>query len=210
MVGRRTIRFAAVGGALNRTAAKLPSVNRSSNHVSGVRPSRRNATGETTVFQLKFLVAFGMGAAVGVALFVGLAGKGSTPSPALGEIPTEREGLLVLKWVLENHKDARDLRFAKWFPPTTVPDNPITHEPSVLVRAFLENPKEPGSFEDYYFYVKDEQVLGGVSPHLLEPGRPVALARRLPRPPSDAAGFAPDVAAGFPTAPVHAPKVAIE
>jgi hypothetical protein len=139
---------------------------------------------ETTVFKLKFLLPFVAGLAAGLAAFAGLSGKGHTSPPALGVIPTEREALLVLKWILENHKDARDLKFTRWFPPTPVEDNPITHEPSLAIRAILENHNDPDGFEDYLFYVKDDQVLGGVPPAATRENPILARLRRLPQPPT--------------------------
>jgi hypothetical protein len=115
-------------------------------------------------------MAFLAGAVLAATVFVAKRDASSAryePPPSLGNVPSERPAVLVLKWLLENHPDARYLKFIAWSPPEEVSDNPFTKEPCVRVATIFQNHqnKEPSQVEEYLFYVKDEKVLGSTFHH---------------------------------------------
>jgi hypothetical protein len=87
------------------------------------------------------------------------------PAPALGAVPAEREGILVLKHLLESHPDGRHLKFLAWWPAEAVSENPLTREPAARVRVVYENARgtPPGKPEGRVFYVTADRVLGDLS-----------------------------------------------
>jgi hypothetical protein len=109
---------------------------------------------------VRFPLLFLGGAAVGaLALLLALPPARPAPNAPLGAIPSDREALLVLKWVLENHPDARDLTFLAWSPPEPVEDNPITHQPAVFVRVTWRKNQGKAEVEEHPFYLKGDLVL---------------------------------------------------
>jgi hypothetical protein len=115
-----------------------------------------------TKLTLTFLCGLAVGT-VGVKYLLGKPRSDREPAgAALGVLPQQHESLVVVKYLLEHHPDARSLRFLAWWPAVPVADNPWTHEPASQVRVVWQNraPAAEDRIESHLFYVQGDKVLG--------------------------------------------------
>jgi hypothetical protein len=111
----------------------------------------------------KVALAFLVGLALGVAALWDRPRASAEPmAGSFGAVPPHRVSLLVLKHLLDTRPDARTLKFAAWYPPVEMLDNPLTNEPATEVAFVLRSggASEDAPLEGYCAYVRGDRVLG--------------------------------------------------
>lgn len=112
----------------------------------------------------RILLAFASGAALCAGLWMSVEESVQPPARPLGAVPRHTESVRVLMWLQDNRADFNDLHFVVWWQPLEVEKNPVTGGPATLVHVIFQRAgTELGDgLEDWSFYVRNDQVLGGL------------------------------------------------